>query len=194
MRIVWQILAWCCIIQHNIANVFSFSFNFILTREINGDHNFISLYFHLNENNILCDCIDNWILAKNVYIYIYEYYKGVSILEKHAGVPALFSSDSAISGKHTRLRVRPYHAFVQHDVWFQTVLTHWGMMTYVDWVISGAIHWPFTRYAKLRVAHRPGMPGTFSPPPRINDPDMHHAKCAALVPWCMSGSLTSGFL
>ena len=26
-------------------------------------------------------------------------------------------------------------------------------------------HWPLTRYVKLRVAHAPGMPGTFSPPP-----------------------------
>ena len=32
----------------------------------------------------------------------------------------------------------------------------------------------------------PRMAWTFSPPPRVNDPDMHHA--------CMPGSLTSGFL
>ena len=37
-------------------------------------------------------------------------------------------------------------------------------------------------------------PGTFSPPPRFSDPDMHHGICATHVPWCMSGSLTSGFL
>ena len=35
-------------------------------------------------------------------------------------------------------------------------------------------HGPLTRYAKLRVAHAPGMPGTFSPPPQVCDPDMHH--------------------
>ena len=51
-----------------------------------------------------------------------------------------------------------------------------------------------TRYAKLRVAHAPGMPGTFSPPPLVSDPDMHHGTCLTHVPWCMSGSLTSGFL
>ena len=38
------------------------------------------------------------------------------------------------------------------------------------------------------------MPGTFSPPPRISDPDMHHGTCVTHVPWCMLGSLTSGFL
>ena len=50
------------------------------------------------------------------------------------------------------------------------------------------------RYAKLWVAHAPGMPGTFFPPPRISDPDMHHGTCVTHVPWCMPGSLTSGFL
>ena len=51
-----------------------------------------------------------------------------------------------------------------------------------------------TRYAKLRVAHAPGMPGTFSPPSLVIDPDMHHDTCLTHVPWCMSGSITSGFL
>ena len=30
-------------------------------------------------------------------------------------------------------------------------------------------HGPLTRYAKLQVAHAPGMPGTFSPPPISNE-------------------------
>ena len=38
------------------------------------------------------------------------------------------------------------------------------------------------------------MPGTFSPSPRVSDPDMHPGTCVTHVPWCMSGSLTSGFL
>ena len=38
------------------------------------------------------------------------------------------------------------------------------------------------------------MPGTFSPPPRGSDPDMHHGTCVTHVPWCMPGSLTNGFL
>ena len=53
---------------------------------------------------------------------------------------------------------------------------------------------PLVRYVKVRVAHYPGMPGTFSPPPRVSDPDMHHGTCVTHVPWCMPGSLTSGFL
>ena len=53
---------------------------------------------------------------------------------------------------------------------------------------------PITRYVKLRVAHAPGKPGTFSPPPRGSDPDMHHGTCVTHGPWCMPGSPTSGFI
>ena len=38
------------------------------------------------------------------------------------------------------------------------------------------------------------MPRTFSPPTRVSDPDMHHDTYVTHVPWCMPGSLTSGFL
>ena len=41
-------------------------------------------------------------------------------------------------------------------------------------------------------AHAPEMPGTFSPPSRVSDPDMHHATWVTHVPWCVPGSLTSG--
>ena len=38
------------------------------------------------------------------------------------------------------------------------------------------------------------MAGTFYPLPRVSDPDMHRGTCVTHVPWCMLGSLTSGFL
>ena len=56
---------------------------------------------------------------------------------------------------------------------------------------QASIHGPQNRYVKLRVAHAPGMPGTFSPPPRVGDPGMHHGTC---VTWCMPGSQDSVFL
>ena len=56
------------------------------------------------------------------------------------------------------------------------------------------LYWSLARYVKLRVTHAPGMPGTFSPPSRISDPDTHHGTCVTHAPWFMSGSLTSGFL
>ena len=42
-------------------------------------------------------------------------------------------------------------------------------------------HGPLLRYVKLRVAHAPGMRGTFSPPPWVSDPDMHHGTCVTHV-------------
>ena len=56
------------------------------------------------------------------------------------------------------------------------------------------MHGLLTRYAKLRFVHAPGMPGTFFPPARVSDTDMHHGTCVTHVPWCMPGSLTSGSL
>ena len=50
------------------------------------------------------------------------------------------------------------------------------------------------RNAKLGVAHAPGMPGAFSSPLRVSDPNMHHDTPVTHVPWCMLGSLISGFL
>ena len=55
-------------------------------------------------------------------------------------------------------------------------------------------HGSLIRYVKFMVAHAPGMPGTFSQPPRVSDPDMHHGTCVMHVPWCILGSITSGFL
>ena len=55
-------------------------------------------------------------------------------------------------------------------------------------------HGPLTRFIKLWVGHALGMPGTFSPPPRVSDLDMHHGTCVMHVPWCMPGSLIIGFV
>ena len=38
------------------------------------------------------------------------------------------------------------------------------------------LHGSLARYVKPWVAHAPGTAGTFSPPPRISDPDMRHAR------------------
>ena len=92
---------------------------------------------------------------------------------------------------------------VQVRVWMSTVLTRKRLYTEPDagnlclykrlWRYSVS-HGPFARYLKVRVAHAPGMQGTFSPPLRVSDPDMHHGTCVTHVPWCMPRSLTSGFL
>ena len=53
--------------------------------------------------------------------------------------------------------------------------------------------WASYQIRKIADAHAPRMPGTFSPPQRASDPDMHHGTCVTHVPWCMPGSLTSSF-
>ena len=78
-------------------------------------------------------------------------------------------------------------------------VTRWLPCLLVDWILDPQGHQqpcygPLARYVNLRVAHAPGMPETFSPPSRVSDPDMHQGTCAMHVPWCMPGSLTSGFL
>ena len=55
-------------------------------------------------------------------------------------------------------------------------------------------HGPLARYVQMRVAYAPGIPGTFSPSPRVSNPDMHHGTCVTHVPRCVPGSLTSGTL
>ena len=54
--------------------------------------------------------------------------------------------------------------------------------------------WTSCQIRKLAGAHAPGMLRTFSPPPRVSNPDMHQGTCVTHVPWCMPGSLTHGFL
>ena len=54
--------------------------------------------------------------------------------------------------------------------------------------------WASYQIVKSRVAHASVVPGTFSPPPRVGDPDMHHGTCVTHLPRCMPGSPTSGFL
>ena len=61
-------------------------------------------------------------------------------------------------------------------------------------LVISRVHGPLTRYIRLRLAHAPGMPGSFSPTPRVNHPIMHHGTCVTHVPWCMPVSLTNGFL
>ena len=65
---------------------------------------------------------------------------------------------------------------------------------FLGYTVFARHYGPLDRYVNFQVAHAPGMPGTFSPPARVSDPDMHHGTCVTHVPWCMPGLPTSGFL
>ena len=90
--------------------------------------------------------------------------------------------------------------FFNDDIWISIImsrsliprakLTKTALVQFMDCHYHG----PLARYVKVRAAHAPGIPGTFSPPPLVSDPDMHHGTCVTHVPWCMPGSLTSSFL
>ena len=83
------------------------------------------------------------------------------------------------------------------NVWMMWNKVLWKKTTKKTWLCKGYIterHGPLARQVKLRVAHVPGMLGTFSPPLWVSDPDMHLGTCVTHVPWCMPGSLISGFL
>ena len=82
-----------------------------------------------------------------------------------------------VQGPHT---IRIWNKFTGRCLWCHT--------------LDGSHHGSFIRYVKLRVVSAPAMPGTFFPPPQVSDSDMHHDTCVTHVPWCMPGSLTSGFL
>ena len=56
---------------------------------------------------------------------------------------------------------------------------------------NGLCNGLLVRYVKLRVAH---VPRTFSLPPRVCDPGMHHGTSMKHMPCCMLGSLSCGFL
>ena len=47
-------------------------------------------------------------------------------------------------------------------------------------VLQFDLHGPLARYVQLRVAHAPGMPGTFFPSPRVSDLDRHYGTCVIL--------------
>ena len=55
-------------------------------------------------------------------------------------------------------------------------------------------HGPLARYVKLRLRMRRECRERFPSPHRISNLDMYHGTCVTHVPWCMPGSLTSGFL
>ena len=91
---------------------------------------------------------------------------------------------------HTRNQFRYLNCHMHH--YHHEPCCHQHHYCHHDMIIHQ--HGPLARYARLRVAHAPGMPGTFSPSSQVSDPDMHHGTCVTHVPWCMPGSLTSGFL
>ena len=59
---------------------------------------------------------------------------------------------------------------------------------------STAVVWASCQIRTIAGCACAGNAANVSPLPWVSDPDMHHGTCVTHVPWCMPGSLTSGFL
>ena len=86
----------------------------------------------------------------------------------------------------------------KHTLVFYIISRHWesaGSRSRSSW--TARTHEIITGWILIGMGllpDTPGNSGTFSPPPHVSDPDMHHGTCVTHVPWCMPGSLTNGFL
>ena len=70
------------------------------------------------------------------------------------------------------------------------------LIVYSECDKNDTLHKPWASYQIRKIAGCgcTGNAGKISPPRRISDPGMNHGTCVTHVPWCMPGSLTSGFL
>ena len=71
----------------------------------------------------------------------------------------------------------PTNSWIILSCWCQTILT-----------------WTSCQIRKIVGCACAGTAGKFSLPLQVCDPNMLHNTCVMHVPWCMPGSLTSGFL
>ena len=120
-------------------------------------------------------------VSNNQYIKSRDTYFGCPVVKTHWGQDKM----AVIS-----------QAFTNAISWMKTfefqITFHWSMFPKVHSHLNQS--WASYQIRKIAGAHAPGMPGTFSPPPCVSDPDMHHVMCVTHVPWCKPGSLTGGFL
>ena len=101
------------------------------------------------------------------------------------------------------LRWMPWASVVMHQSWSRCWLSIiWQLIIKKNMVTQfydamGCHRGPFGSYVQWRVAHAPGMQGTFphhqiQRKPLVRDPGMNYGTCVRHVSWCISGSLTRG--
>ena len=68
-------------------------------------------------------------------------------------------------------------------------------LQFYDWLADDDMTFLSQPWASCQIRKIAGCAcAGISPPPWVSDPDMHHGTCVTHVPWCMSGSITHGFL
>ena len=108
---------------------------------------------------------------------------------------------------------KPWRSLVISMVGAKCTLMAWYVKNpdehcYITWFFKVLTLWPQHNIAEKPCTYSMGiLPDTqncglrmrrecrerFSPPPFVSDPDMRHGTCVEHAPWCMPGSLTSGF-
>ena len=142
-----------------------------------------------NMLNLICEFTNaigkSWIVKFELFISWHISHPSFGLLLKYCCIEAR---------KHLIINAARYwitHEMTMHidmfNSWFKTSQLSGRAVQVVEslqrWEWRGWQHGPLARYVKLRVAHAPLMPGTFSPPPRVSVPDMHHGTCVTHVPW-----------
>ena len=84
------------------------------------------------------------------------------------------------------------HGWMKQSAWWGTTFLQLFPDCIAHWYESEP--WASCQIRKITGCAFTGMLGTFSPQPRVSDPDMHHGTCVTHVPGCMPGSLTSDFI
>ena len=80
------------------------------------------------------------------------------------------------------------------SIWALFPISHtFGMLSFSKCTEERST-WASYQIRKIVGCAYAGNAGNVSPPPKVSDPDMHHGTCVTHVPWCMTRSLTSGFL
>ena len=75
-----------------------------------------------------------------------------------------------------------------------TDVSSWNSTTLWYWQQYHISHqWVFYQIRKIAGYTCAGNAGNVFPATAVGDPGMHHGTCVTHVPWCMPGSLTSGF-
>ena len=100
---------------------------------------------------------------------------------------------------HDHEKLAWWCAIIQFEFWHAYTCTslHTIIVPYCNALFRIWTHkstWLPAPWASFQIRKIAGMPGTFSPPPRVSDTNMLHGTCGTHVPWCMPGSLNTGFL
>ena len=130
-------------------------------------------YYKLGKSHVLFVCV----IAPNLYIKsdsILQLQDGQSVVNKLWLIASIMFPCSLLQIQ----RDDPYRMVFLYVLFQDDANVIFDMLFF--------LHGPLTKYVILRAGRALGKPGTFSPPPRVSDPDMHRGTCVTHVPWSLT--------